>query len=57
MHDQGKCFLTKCSAGFNQGVSEKAVHVIINREDKPRRLDENNRKLVVVTYLIKNIFK
>lgn len=46
MHDQGKCFLTKCSAGFNQGVSEKAVHVIINIEDRPRRLDENNRKLV-----------
>lgn len=46
MHDQGKCFLTKCSAGFNQGVLEKAVHVIINIEDKPRRLDENNRKLV-----------
>lgn len=41
-------FLTKCSAGFNQGVSEKAVRVIINREDKPiaRRLGYNNCKQV-----------
>lgn len=41
-------FLTKSSAGFNQGVSEKAVRVIINREDKPiaRRLGYNNCKQV-----------
>lgn len=39
-------FLTIFSAGFNQDVSEKAVYVIINRKVKPRRFDENNRKLV-----------
>lgn len=31
-------FLTKCSARINQGVSEKAVRIIINREAKKIRL-------------------
>lgn len=31
-------FLTKCSAGINQAVSEKAVRIIINREAKKIRL-------------------